>query len=100
SIPKDSVDTLQQFNKAVSAPAAEHDQLLMIVDGRVQTIEGVLEQLTAEHVVFTWQDKTQSITREKVFGLAIAPLSKSPDHADKCLVTLSDASSLWVRILK
>ncbi len=90
----------EALDKAVASATQDKDQLFLLVDGHLQTIAGLFEELTAEHVVFQWQDKQQKFPRGKVYGLAIAPVGKPPERAGQCEFSLTGGTSFWGRLEK
>ncbi len=88
------------LDNAIALASQDKDQLFLLIDDRVQAIPGLFEEMTADNVVFHWQDKKQSFARSKLYGLAIAPLGKPADRAGQCQFTLVNGTSLWGNLEK
>ncbi len=88
------------LDKALESASQDKDQLFLLVDDHIQAIPGLFEEMTADNVVFHWQDKKQSFPRAKVYGLAITPVGKPADRTGQCQVTLAGGASLWGRLEK
>jgi hypothetical protein len=65
---------------------------------KVQRASGVFEKLTADKVEFVWKDKRRVISRDKVFGFALAQVSDPPDLSGHVSVSLVDGSQIWCLI--
>ena len=86
------------FDRALAAPDDDFDRLFVKVDGNVQSIAGLLEQLDEDNAVFQWEGHQQTVACQKLYGIILAQVGGAADHIGHCLVTFQDGSSLWARI--
>ena len=61
--------TVQQ---AVSKPSADYDRVIVNVDGKLQTVSGIIESVTKEAVRIDYKGKVRSIGTEKVNAIVLA----------------------------
>jgi hypothetical protein len=83
-----------EFEKALAAPSAERDQILVKDDaGKLSALAGLIDALDAEQLKLQVAGQERSIARSKVFGIIVAQ-SAATDSPPHCLVTFRDGSLL------
>jgi hypothetical protein len=90
----------ENYADALGVDEGARDRLFVIVDGRLQSITGLMMGLTDQKLSFRWQKKTRQVSLEKVYGVVLAKAGKRQDRIGQCYVHLSDGSSVWGRVLK
>lgn len=90
----DRLDPL--FTGALEARQAEADTLIVRTDdGKLVTIEGVLEALGAEQATFVYKDEARTVSREKIYGLTLARAAAQPDLTGRVEAHMADGSRIW-----
>jgi hypothetical protein len=82
-----------EFDKAIAAPSADADRIFLRVDGKFDSVSGLVVSLDAKELKFDLGGKEQTIPREKLFGIAIAQ-PEAEDEPVKALVTFAGGSQL------
>ena len=62
----------QTVQQAVSKPSADYDRVIVNVDGKLQTVSGIIESVTKEAVRIDYKGKVRSIGTEKVNAIVLA----------------------------
>ncbi|MEX2177027.1 MAG: NPCBM/NEW2 domain-containing protein [Pirellulaceae bacterium] len=82
-----------ELDKAIGTPAADADRIFFKVDGKTDSVTGLIESLTAEQVVFQLEGQERTLPSERLFGIVFAqPLVQ--DEPTRCLLSLRDGSLL------
>ena len=82
-----------EFDKALAAPAADADRIFFKVDGKSDSISGLIVGLTAEQLTFQLEGQQRMLPRAQLLGIVVAQPQAS-DEATRCLVQLRDGSRL------
>lgn len=102
SVPIDAVRAIRlepntdstEFDKALAAPSPELDRLLLKAEeGKLETVTGLVESLSAEEIKFELRGETRTVPRNKLFAIVVA----QPDAGDAvppALVVLKDGSQI------
>ena len=75
------------------------DRLLVNEEGKIISIEGVLQELGLAEGTFLWNDQPHTIAREKINAIIFASNESTPSLIGWCRVLLDDGSTLWAQIL-
>jgi len=81
------------FEHAI-ANQGDDDLLFLKGENGVESIPGLIEELTADVVVFDHDGETVKFKREKLFGIVLASLGDQPLKGKNVTVELRDGSSL------
>lgn len=81
------------FTAALAAPHAEHDRLLLMVNGMPTLIDGYLE-VVAEQVRLEWMDQVRNVSREVCLGFVAARAADGDDSSPKLTIHLRDGSRI------
>ncbi len=98
-IPVDA-QLLDQWDQLKKSPLDAGDALIIDRNGRLDSLEGVIGEITAEKVGFKMDDQSANIGREKIDGIIFYHASGRKLPKPVCQVTLNDRSTLMVRELK
>jgi hypothetical protein len=90
----EDVDSDEGFAKAVAAPSNDFDQLFVKVDGPLQVVRGLIEQIDSQQAVFSWKGEPRRLGRDQLAAIVLADAGRGPARTGKCLVELVDGSSL------
>jgi hypothetical protein len=102
SVPIDAVRAIRlepatasaDFDKALAAPSPDLDRLLIKADdGKLETVTGLVDSLTAVDVKFELEGVTRTVPRNKLFAIVVA----QPDAGESippALVILNDGSQI------
>jgi hypothetical protein len=82
------------FTQALDQPNAQYDRLLAIGEEQLTVVEGALESIDAERLVFHWQGESRTVRRERVYGLVMADDVPRAQHNSHCEVYLVDGSRI------
>lgn len=85
---------LEAFDEALKSPSPDNDRLFVRVEDKVQIVSGLIEELAADKVVFQFDNKKQTLPREKLFGIVTAQIGGGGPAAGQSLVELRDGSSI------
>ncbi len=83
------------FEAALKARSDENDLIFVVVDDRLAQFKGLMEGIDDKKLAYSWDDKDHSVTREKLYGVAVAAIGREPDLAGHSRIDLADGSSLW-----
>ena len=82
------------FDKAAVAPSAELDRIFVKdEEGKLSSVTGMVESLTAEELTFESGDQSRKLPRAKLFGIVVAQPATS-STPPRCIVALIDGSQL------
>ncbi len=88
-----------QLADRLTGRSHEADQLYVMIDGIRETVSGLVESLDSSQVVFQFEDRQRSISRDRLIAIAIA--SAGPTKTDlTCFFHLLDGSAFWGKIVK
>lgn len=90
---------LEAFEEALKTPSPDNDRLFVRVDDKVQMVSGLIEELAADKVVFQFDKKTQTLPREKLFGIVTAQIGGGGPAAGQSQIEFRDGSSISGGIL-
>ncbi|MEK6234780.1 MAG: NPCBM/NEW2 domain-containing protein [Planctomycetales bacterium] len=91
--------TSPAFDAALHKPPEDFDLVFLSVNGKLQSLQGIVEGLDENSLRFEWQDKERSARRSDLHGIVLAAIGDPPDRAGQCLATLADGSSVWGKVL-
>jgi hypothetical protein len=102
SVPIDAVRAIRfepaaasdEFDAALAAPSPDLDRVLLKAEaGKLDSVSGLVESVTAEEVKFELEGQSRSVPRAKVFAIVVA----QPDAGDAvpaALIELLDGSRI------
>jgi hypothetical protein len=90
----EDVESEEGFAKARSTPSNDFDQLFVRVDGGLQVVRGLIDQIDSQQAVFAWQGERRRLERDKLAAIVLAQAGGPVARAGKCQVELADGSSL------
>lgn len=70
----------------------DEDQLVLLVDGDIESIDGLIENLDDSEVTFVWGEKTRTLPRKSLIAVGVA--SAGITQTRGCVVQFSNGSSL------
>ena len=81
------------LDKAIQAPSADQDRIFFTVDGKSDSVTGLIESLSDKELSFQIEGQTRTIPRDRLVGIVIAqPLAdEAPAPA---LATFTDGSQV------
>jgi hypothetical protein len=82
-----------EFDKALAAPAADADRIFFKVDGKSDSISGLIVGLTAEQLTFQLEGQERTLPRQQLFGIVVAQANAEVEST-RCTVALRDGSQL------
>jgi len=85
------------FIEASRAERSRRDALFIEREGKLLSVEGVLEAIGPKKLTFRFNDESRTIDRDKVFGLTLATTAEPPEAVGWAGVALVDGSSVWGR---
>jgi len=77
----------------------DEDRVFVKLGGGLEPISGLVEAVDDFNVTLDTGDALQPIARGKVYGIVFALIGRPPSHSGEALVTLTDGSSLWGKLL-
>jgi hypothetical protein len=82
-----------EFDKALTAPAADADRIFFKVDDKYDSIAGLIVSLTPEQLTFQFEGAERTLPRGQLYGIVVAQAA-AEDDPTRCLVALRDGSRL------
>jgi hypothetical protein len=82
-----------EFDKAQLAPAADADRAFLQVDGKTDSVNGLVTGLTAEQLMIQIEGQDRAVPRATVLGIVLAQPQAATEPA-RCVVELRDGSRL------
>jgi hypothetical protein len=82
-----------EFDKALLAPAADADRIFLRVDGKTDSVTGLIAGLSADQLTVQIDGQERALPRASVLGIVVAqpPAAGDPAH---CLVELQGGARL------
>ncbi len=85
--------TSPEFDKALAAPAADADRIFFKVDGKSDSISGLIVSLTADQLTFQLEGAERMLPRAQLIGLVLAQ-PQAEGEVTRTTVHLRDGSRL------
>ena len=82
-----------EFEKALAAPAADADRIFFKVEGKSDSVSGLIAGLTAEQLTFQLEGQERTLPRAQLVGIVVAQ-PRAVDDATHTTVHLRDGSRL------
>jgi hypothetical protein len=82
-----------EFNKSLAAPAADLDRIFVKVEGKIDSVTGLLNKLTETELTVELNGQMRSLPRDRVFGVVVA-LAAPETKLPRCTLNLVDGSVL------
>lgn len=82
-----------EFNKSLAAPAADVDRLFVKVEGKIDSITGLVNKLTDTELLIEVDGQLRNLPRDRVHGVVIA-LAAPETRLPRCTFHLIDGSVL------
>lgn len=83
---------------ALAQPPGEKDSLLIVVEGKVQTLSGLVSEWKAGGVTFDWEGQSREIPYSRVYGVVLAQLGPAHDATGECTIATTDGSTITGRV--
>lgn len=83
----------EEFNKSLAAPAADVDRLFVNIDGKIDSITGLVTGLTDAELAIEVDGQVRTLPRDRVFGIVVA-LAAPETRLPRCTFHLADGSVL------
>jgi hypothetical protein len=95
-------DASDQGREAIAAalaqPPGEKDSLLVVVEGKVQTLSGLVSEWKLTGVAFDWEGQSRDIPFARVYAVVLAQLGPPHDATGECRVANTDGSTITGRV--
>lgn len=82
-----------EFDKAQLAPAADADRAFLQVDGKTDSVTGLVTGLTADQLTIQIEGQDRALPRAAVLGIVLAQPQAATEPA-RCVIELRDGSRL------
>ena len=82
-----------EFNKALAAPAADVDRIFVKVEGKIDSITGLVNKLTDTEISLELDGQVRNLPRDSVLGIVVA-LAAPETRLPRCTFHLRDGSVL------
>lgn len=82
-----------EFNKSLAAPAADTDRLFVKIDGKIDSVTGLVNKLTETELSIEVDGQIRNLPRERVLGVVVA-LAAPETRLPRCTFHLVDGSVL------
>jgi hypothetical protein len=96
--PADSDQGRELFAAALANKVREKDHLLVVAEGKVQHLTGLVQTYHADRIAFEWEGETREIPLSRIYALVLAELGGPKDTAGECIVKTRDGSSASGRV--
>jgi hypothetical protein len=84
--------------RALAQPPGERDALLIVVEGKVQSLAGLVSEWKAGGVTFDWEGQAREIPYDRVYAVVLAQLGPPHDATGECAVATTDGSTVSGRV--
>lgn len=84
----------EMLSRTLAQPPGERDALLIVVEGKVQTLSGLVSEWKAAGVTFDWEGQAREIPFERIYGVVLAQLGPPHDATGECTVATTDGSTI------
>lgn len=91
-------DQGKELLAALAQPPGEKDSLLVVVEGKVQTLSGLVSEWKAGGVTFDWEGQSREILYSRVYGVVLAQLGPAHDATGECTIATTDGSTITGRV--
>jgi hypothetical protein len=82
------------FDEALATPSAEHDRLFVKIDGRLQSLTGLIEKITDDEVLFDFEGRKRTLARKQLYGIVVAQFNEADRRPPPFHVALIGGSRL------
>jgi hypothetical protein len=82
-----------EFSKALAAPAADVDRIFVKIEGKIDSITGLVNKLSETEISLEVDGQLRNLPRDRVFGVVVA-LAAPETRLPRCTFQLRDGSSL------
>lgn len=82
-----------EFNKSLAAPAADFDRIFVKVEGKVDSLTGLVNKLTETEIALELDGQIRNLPRDRVLGVVVA-LAAPEARLPRCTFYLRDGSLL------
>jgi hypothetical protein len=82
-----------EFTKALAAPSADVDRIFVTVEGKTDSVTGLVNKLTDTEISLEIDGQIRTLPRERVFGVVVA-LAAPETRLPRCTVHFTDGSVL------
>lgn len=82
-----------EFAKSRAAPSADLDRVFVKIDGKIDSLTGLVNGLTADKLAFEIDGQIRDLPRDRVFGIVVA-LAAPESRLPRCTFHLNEGSLL------
>lgn len=82
-----------EFNKSLAAPAADFDRIFVKVEGKIDSLTGLVNKLTETEIALELDGQIRNLPRDRVVGVVVA-LAAPEARLPRCTFYLRDGSLL------
>ena len=82
-----------EFSKSLAAPAADVDRIFVKIDGKIDSVTGLVNKLTETEISLELDGQIRNLPRERVLGVVVA-LAAPETRLPRCTFYLSAGSTL------
>lgn len=82
-----------EFNKSLAAPAADVDRLFVKIEGKIDSVTGLVSKLTDTEISIEVDGQLRNLPRDRVLGVVVA-LAAPETRLPRCTFHLIDGSVL------
>jgi hypothetical protein len=82
-----------EFNKSLAAPAADFDRIFVKVEGKIDSLTGLVNKLTETEIALELDGQIRNLPRDRVVGIVVA-LAAPEARLPRCTFYLRDGSLL------
>ncbi len=82
-----------EFTKSLAAPAADLDRIFVKIEGKIDSVTGLVNKLTETEISVELDGQTRNLPRDRVFGVVVA-LAAPEARLPRCTFYLRDGSIL------
>ncbi len=83
----------EEFNKSLAAPAADFDRIFVKVEGKIDSLTGLVSKLTETEIALELDGQVRNLPRDRVVGIVVA-LAAPETRLPRCTFYLRDGSLL------
>jgi hypothetical protein len=83
----------EELTNALKPIERDNDRIFVTIDGNVQAIDGLIEVLDEDKIVFQLKDQSRTVARSHVVAIAVASVGQS-DPSESYMVQMQDGASL------
>jgi hypothetical protein len=98
--PKATDQGRETLAAALAKPAGEKDSLLVMVEGKAQTLTGLVSAWHPGGIEFDWEGQARTIPYSRVYGIVLAQLGAAHDATGETTIATLDGSTTTGRVTR